>query len=235
MATPTDQIAPPYWTASWTRPFDPGADRDMVIATEGVDVEPVAVGVGVGDAHGGREAVHADRVTARGHGDRVVPGRAGDGDEVLLVVGRRAAADRREVHVDAREVGPRQVPDRDLLVPEEGPEADRLDGVEVHDDVADVAGDRDPADIGRDAEDLVVVGPGEDEGVGAAPAPDDVRAIARVPGERVVAAAEGRRVGTPVAVDDVVAAAADERLVAVAADEGVVAALAVDRASASRS
>ena len=50
---------------------DPGADRDLVIATEGVDVEPVAVGVGVGDAHGGREAVDADRVTARGHGDRV--------------------------------------------------------------------------------------------------------------------------------------------------------------------
>ena len=38
------------------------------------------------------------------------------------------------------EVGPGQVPDRDVLVPEEGPEADRLDGVEVHGDVADVAG-----------------------------------------------------------------------------------------------
>ena len=89
-----------------------------------------------------------------------------------------------------------------------------LDAVEVHGDVADVAGEPRPAAVGRDVDVLVDVGAVEHQRVGAGLALDGVAAVARVPDERVVAGAEE---------GDVVAAAAGDGVVAVAADQSVVA------------
>ena len=96
----------------------------------------------------------------------------------------------------------------------------RLDVVEVHGDVADVAGQPRPAAIGRDVDVLVDVGAVEQERVVARAAVDRVAAIARIPDEGVVAAAERGHV---------IAAAADDEVVAGAAGDGVVAVAAIER------
>ncbi len=99
---------------------------------------------------------------------------------------------------------------------------------EVHHDVAEVPGERHPAEVGGGGHDLVAAGPVEDHRVEALAAFDDVRAVARIPDEGVVALAEEGRIGASVAVDDVVAATTDEDLVAASAEERVIAVLAVD-------
>ena len=81
---------------------------------------------------------------------------------------------------------------------------------------------------GRGGHDLVGAEPVEDHGVEAAPALDDVGAVALVPDEGVVALVEKGRVGALIAVDKVVAATADEDLRATSAGERVVAVPAVD-------
>src|SRR5262249_58937615 len=73
-------------------------------------------------------------------------------------------------------------------------ELDALDLVEVHDDVADVAGEQHPLAVSRDDEILVDVGATEAERVEAVPAVDDIAAVAGIPEERIVAGAEQRRV-----------------------------------------
>ena len=103
-----------------------------------------------------------------------------------------------------------------------------LDAVEVHRDVADVAGEADAAAVGREVDLLVDVGAVEEHRVGAVLALDGVAAVAGVPDEGVVAGADERRVVAAAAVDDVVAVAADQDVVAVAAGDGVVARAAVD-------
>ena len=54
-----------------------------------------------------------------------------------------------EIDVDAPEVRPAHVVDRDRVRPAEGVDVDRLDVVEVHDDAAEVAGERHPAKVRR--------------------------------------------------------------------------------------
>ena len=104
----------------------------------------------------------------------------------------------------------------------------RLDVVEVHDDVADVAGEAHAAAVGRDVEDLVRVRAVEQHRVGAGLALDHVAAVARIPLEDVVAGAQQGRVVALVAVDEVVAVAAEQEVGAVAAEDRVVAGAAVD-------
>ena len=141
-----------------------------------------------------------------------------------------------EVDVDRRHAGPGEVVDDDLVDPAEGVDVERLDVVQVHDDVAGAPGERDPRAVGRGGEVLVAARAVEHVGVVAGAALNDVGAVAGIPGEGVVVAAEEeRRVRAAVAVDRVVAAAAEERLVAAAADERVVALAAVDALSAWRS
>ena len=124
------------------------------------------------------------------------------------------------------------VPVRSLTVivsaPPRALKLDPLDVVEVHGDVADVAGEAHPPAVGRDVDVLVDVGAVEQQRVGAVLAFDDVAAVARVPDEGVVAGAEQRRVVAAAAVDEVVAVAAEQHVVAVAAGDGVVAGAAVD-------
>ena len=127
-----------------------------------------------------------------------------------------------------RDVGPAQVVDRDGIGAAQRIEVDGLDVVEVHDDVADVAGEQSAAAVGRDVEDLVRGAAVEQQGVDAVLALDHVAAVARIPLEHVVAGAEQGRVVALVAVDEVVAVAAEKEIGAVAAEDGVVAGAAVD-------
>ena len=125
-------------------------------------------------------------------------------------------------------VRPTHVVDRDRVNPAEGVDVDRLDVVEVHDNTAQVAGERHPTEVGIRGHDLVAAGPVEDHLVEAGTTLDDVGAVARIPDEGVVALAQERRVDATVAVDEVVAATTDQDLIATPADERVIAVLAVD-------
>ena len=129
-------------------------------------------------------------------------------------------------HVD--DVGPGQVVDGEVVGAAEGLGVDRLDVVQVHRDVADVAGEPHPAAVGGDVHALVDVAAVERHRVGAVLALDDVAAVAGIPLERVVAGSEQRDVVALVAVDEVVAVAAEQDVGAVAAEERVVARAAVD-------
>ena len=105
------------------------------------------------------------------------------------VAGR--AADRAgEVDVDLRDVGAGQVVDGDGVGAAQRVEVDALDIVEVHDDVAEVAGEPHAPAVGRDVEDLGAVAAVEQHRVGAVLALDGVAAVARIPLEHVVAGAE---------------------------------------------
>jgi len=86
-----------------------------------------------------------------------------------------------------------------------------LDAVEVHGDVADVAGQPGPTAVGRDVEVLADVRAVEHQRVGAVLAFDDIAAVARVPDERVVAVAEKRHVAAFTPHDRIVAVAAERR------------------------
>ncbi len=134
-----------------------------------------------------------------------------------------------QVEVDLREVGAGQVVDGDGVGAAEGVEVDPLDAVEVHRDVADVAGEPDPAAVGRDVDLLVDVGAVEQHACRCRPGPRRCRCRRRGPSERVVAGAQEGHVVAAAAVDEVVAVAADQHVVAVAADDRVVAGAAVDR------
>ena len=185
-------------------------------------------GLGAADRHLRGEPVDGDRRAAADDLDVVVAGGAVDDHGVGRAVALAAPGRRRQVDRDLRDAGAGQVVDRDGVGAAQGGELDVLDAVEVHDDVADVAGQPHAAAIGRDVDVLADVGAVEDQRVGAGLALDGVAAVARIPDERVVAVAEQRHVVAAAADDGVVAVAADERVVALAAGDGVVAGAAVD-------
>ena len=140
------------------------------------------------------------------------------------------AADRAgEIDVDLCDVGPAQVVDGDGVDAAQRIDVDALDVVEVHDDVAEIAGEADASAVGRDLEDFSPAAAVEEQRVGAVLALDDVAAVAGIPLEDVVAGAEEGGVVALLAVDEIVAVAAEEDVDAVAAENGVVAGAAVDR------
>ena len=173
---------------------------------------------------------------------RTADGRAGaeDVDDVVAVgavddddVGRAVAggaADRAgQVDVDLDQVRAGQVVDGGRVGAAERVEVDRLDVVEVHHDVAEVAREaargrrwRRPSKISAPALPL------KSMRVVAGLAFDDVAAVAGVPLEDVVAGAEEGGVVALLAVDEVVAVAAEQQVDAVAAEQRVVARAAVD-------
>jgi hypothetical protein len=69
-------------------------------------------------------------------------------------------------------------------------DVDTHDIVEVHDDVAEVAGEERAPTVGRDLEDLSPAGAVEQQGVGAVLALDRIAAVAGIPLEHVVPGAE---------------------------------------------
>ena len=121
------------------------------------------------------------------HLNVVVAGGAVDGHAIGRAVADAAAGRRCEVDRDLRDAGAGEVADRDVVGAAEGDEVDVLDAVEIHGDVADVAGELHPAVVGRDVDVLVDVGAVEHQRVDAGLAFDRVAAVARIPDEGVVA------------------------------------------------
>ena len=101
--------------------------------------------------------------------------------------------------------------------------------VQIHDDVAEVAGEQHAPAVGGRREDLGGAGAIEQHGVGAVLTLDGVRAVTRIPLKHVIAGTEEGHVVALLAVNEVVAVAAKEKVGAVAAENGVVASAAVDR------
>ena len=134
-----------------------------------------------------------------------------------------------QVDVDVRDVRAAEVADHDVVGAAERPEVDRLDVVQVHRDVGDVAEEQRASAVGDDVDVLADVRAEEQHRVGAVLAFDRVVAVARIPLEHVVAGAHQGEVVAVVAEDEVVAVAAEERVGALAAEDRVVAGAAVDR------
>ena len=155
-----------------------------------------------------RPSTDTERAGAE-HVDDVVAVGAVDDDDVGRRVAGGAADRAGEVDVDLGHVGAGEVVDRERVGAAERVEVDRLDVVEVHDDVAEVAGEQHAPAVRRRREDLVAGAAVEQHRVGAVLALDHVAAVARIPLEHVVAGAEEDDVVALLAVDEVVAVAAD--------------------------
>ena len=215
--------------AAVERQEDTGARKaggaDEVGAGQGVDRQGVVGRLGVGDRDVSDGRGERDGPGAAGEAHHVHAGRAVDDDRVGRAV---AGAGDAEVEVDGVHVGRGQVVDRDRVGAAQGVEREHLHVVGVHDDVAEVAGEQQPAAVGRGGEDLGAGGAVEAQRVGAVLALDDVAAVARIPDERVVAGPQEAGVGALVAVDRVVAGPADQGVGAVAAVDRVVAVAAVE-------
>jgi hypothetical protein len=161
--------------------------------------------------------------------DCVVAVGAGDDHRVGLAIAGGPADRAGEADSDRNYVGPGQIVDSDAVGAAEGIDADALDVVEVHDDIAEVAGEQGAPTVGRDREGLIPGAAVEEQGVGAVPALDRVAAVARIPLEYVVAGAEEGTVAALLAVGEIVVVAAEQKVGAVAAENGVVAGPAVHR------
>ena len=195
---------------------------------ERVDRERVVGRLGTGDVHDRRAARRltcpSTSPEARITSSPLVPF---DDDVVGLAVAPPPVAPR----LTSTSVTP--VPVRSstvtLSAPPRALKSTRLDVVQVHGDVADVAEEADPA---RRWPTMSMFSPTfgavEQHGVDAVLALDGVAAVAGIPDEGVVAAHPEHRVVAPAAGDDIVAVAADQEVVAVAAGDGVVAGAAVD-------
>ena len=100
----------------------------------------------------------------------------------------------RKIEVHVGDAGAGEVVDGDGVGAAQSGDVDLFDAVDVHRDAADVAGQPQPAAIGREVDVFVDVGAVEQHRVDAALTFDDVAAVAGVPHERVVAGAQERRV-----------------------------------------
>ena len=157
---------------------------DGVVAREGVDRELVARPIASRDVHRGGQARDRDAGRRARNLDLVgVVGAVDDHGVGLAVAGPRACSTG-QVEVELGDAGAGQVVDGDGVGAAQGVEVDHLDAVEVHHDVADVAGEPDARAVGGDVELLAGVGAVEAQGVVAALALDCVAAIAGVPDGR---------------------------------------------------
>src|SRR5262249_8407444 len=125
-----------------------------VVAAQGIDDQAIVDRLGAGDGtpRGQPLDTAAPRVTA--HQNQVVAAGAVDDDGIRLAVTNAAAGRARQIDVDLRHVGARQVVDGDRIGAAEGVDVDLLDAVEVHGDVADVPEEARPAAVGRQVHDL---------------------------------------------------------------------------------
>ena len=118
---------------------------DDVVAAEGLDGELVVDAFCAGKRDRRRQAGYTDRTSRSIHLNIVVAGGTIDGHAIGLAVAHIAARCPREVDRDLGDAGTGEVADRDVVGTAEGGELDVLDAVEIHGDVADVAGERSPA------------------------------------------------------------------------------------------
>src|SRR5262245_20927433 len=201
---------------------------DGVVAGAPADHERVVGGLGPGDRHLRRQSVDDHRCPVAGDGDAVVAGGAIDGHAVGRSVALARSRRCRQVDGDLLDVGSGEVVDRDGVGAAHGIDLDLLDAVEVHGDVADVAGKAHPLTIGGDDPVLADVGSIEYQRIRAGLAFDRVAAVARIPLEHVVAGAKEGDVVALIAVDEVFAIPAEETVGAAAAEQHVVARPAIE-------
>src|SRR5262249_18380842 len=168
-------------------------------------------GVEPGDVYRGGKAEDGDPAGVTDDLDHVVAGSPVNGDLVRCVVADARAGGALEVDIDHRHVRSAQVVDVNGVGATQGVDLDVLNAVEVHGDVAEIAGEPRAAAVGRDVDGLADVGAVEPERVGARLALDLVAAVARVPDERVVARATGDGVVAGAAVDREIDLAGIER------------------------
>ena len=167
-----------------------GRGGDGVVAAQRVDDERVVGPFAAGDVDRAGRPTTETEVPAPNTSMMSAPLRAVDDHRVGLRRRRRPAERAGEIDVDLRHVGAGQVVDGDRVGAAERVEVDPLDVIEVHDDVADVAGEAHAPAVGRDVEVLVAVAAVEQQRVGAVLALDRVAAVAGIPLEDVVAGAE---------------------------------------------
>src|SRR5262245_54109032 len=108
-----------------------------VIPSQGVDRQPVVHSLGTSDVHSGHQAKNGHTAGVPEDLGNVIAVSAGDDDVVRLAI--TGAASRRQIQVDLRDIGARQVVDHDIVSSAQGVEVDLLDIVEVHDHAGDVA------------------------------------------------------------------------------------------------
>ena len=140
-----------------------------------------------------------------------------------------AAERRREIDLDLGDVRAEEVAHHDVVGSSERIEVNRLDVMQIHCGIGDIAEEPRMFTIRGNIDLLGDVRAVEVERVGAVLAIDRVAAVARVPDEGVIAGAEECEVVTLVAVDDIIAIATDEDVRTSAAVDRVVAGAAVDR------
>src|SRR5262249_58523121 len=120
------------------------------------------------------QARHRDHAVVVRDRDRVVAVGRVDDDRVRRAVAAGAAGLCAQVDGDLVHAGSRQIVDGDGVGATSGVDLDMLDAVEVHGDVADVAGEPRAAAVGRDVDVLGDIGAVEQE-----------RVVARLPLDRV--------------------------------------------------
>src|SRR6202035_3127769 len=135
-----------------------GGGADGVVAGAGVDRQHVVRRLCIGDDDLLRQPGDRDRGSGRRHADLVVLGSAVDRHGVGRAVAGGTPGAAGEIDRNLRHAGSGQVADRDVVGAAQGVERDVLDAVEVHRDVADVAGERHPPVVGGDVDLLVDVG-----------------------------------------------------------------------------
>src|SRR6516164_3864536 len=210
---PPVKVSLPGLPTRTSSPSPPLAVSSMPLTAEAIDDDAI-VRLEVGDRHRLGQARHRDDAVVVHDRDRVVAVGRIDDDRVRRAVAAGAAGLCAQVDSDLVDAGSRQIVDCDGVGTTSGVDLDVLDAVEVHGDVADVAGEPRAAAIGRDVDVLGDVGAVEQERVGARLPFDGVAAVARIPDERVVARAEQGRIAALPADDEVVAPAAGDRVVA---------------------
>ena len=204
------------------------AGVDDVVAAEPVEDQPVVGRFGEEDVHRGLQAEHGDACQRR----RATPNTSSPLVALTVTVSACAVAAAVRAAARSRSICVTSVPLRSpttmLSAPPSARKSMRLDVVEVHRDVGDVADEQHAPAVGQDVDVLADVRAEEQHRVGAVLAFDRVVAVARIPLEHVVAGAQQRHVVAVVAEHEVVAVAAEQRVRALAAEDRVVAGAAVD-------
>ena len=125
-----------------------GGGGDAVVAAQRVDDQRVVRALRLGDVDLGREPDHRNRAAGAHHIDDIVAvGAVGD-HRVGGAIARHPADRPRQADIQLRDVGAREIVHRECVDAAQRVEVDALDVVEVHDDVAEVAGEHHPPAVG---------------------------------------------------------------------------------------
>src|SRR5687768_9243151 len=174
----TSSSSPPSSTSLPSPPMSTSAPKPPSAVNWMAFSQPVIGRFRPGDVDLGREAQHRGPGRVADGQDDVVVVRAHDDDVVRLRVARPAGGGKVEVRLD--EVRPAEVVDHDRVGAAQGVEVDRLDLVQVHRHVGNVAEEPHPVPDGGDADVLADVGAVEGHAVEPSLALQRVVVIARI-------------------------------------------------------